>query len=201
MISAATLKSVVSALKAANSGGNPCPFFFPKFGFIPARPSKKKTLRLLLKGFVIVVLPACLPACRSASSFPNGVEFLKSKGFGASSFAQVRYEGTLKNINQQLPNVLQALREFEVVPKRPIAPVYTISLEKGSAFESQMISIQVGEDGYGVIRHSREQTFFHCAALPISARAAFDESTIVLPSSREEVRAAILKITAESTGK
>jgi hypothetical protein len=94
--------------------------------------------------------------------------------------AQVLRGHTLKNINDQRREVLETLYEFEVVSRRAIKPVYTIILEKGSAFSWEVLTIEIAEDGYGVMHHSMQRTYFRCAKLPAATRAAFDKSTVIL---------------------
>ena len=143
-----------------------------------------------LNGILAVALTALLPSCQSRPHFSNGAEYLKLKGFEIDPFllGQISYENTTKNINAQLPEILQALSESEIVTERPIAPMYTIYLESGSSFQSQTVAIQVGVDGYGVIRYLRERTFFHAAKLPGAAHAAFDKSTVLLRNGQSAAK-------------
>ena len=130
-------------------------------------------------GFLAVAAVAVVLGCQDPMSYPSGLEYLKAEGFGPQLFAQVRNE-TTKNINDQVPALLELLRNSEMVPERRIAPWFTIWLESGSSLPSQVISIEIGVDGYGVIQHVDERAYFHCSKLPRFAEAAFNESTIVV---------------------
>lgn len=126
-------------------------------------------------------LTLCLLGCESPTSFKNGGEYLRSKGFDSSSFAQVENGNTVKNVNDQLPSILQAIEESGMmISKRGITPEYTIYLESGSSLPSQTISIQIGQDGYGMIQHLNKQAYFYCPKLLVATRAAFKQSSIVL---------------------
>jgi hypothetical protein len=130
---------------------------------------------------VLVVAPVAFAlGCQSRTAYPNSYEYLKAKGFGAASFAQVRRGETVKNINAQLPSLLNVLRDSEMISKRPVEPSFTIYLQSGSSWASQTVSIQIGKNGYGVIEHVKQRAFFHCPELPSFADASFNESTIVV---------------------
>jgi hypothetical protein len=117
--------------------------------------------------------------CTSPTSYPNGLEYLRAQGFGPHLFAQVRSE-TVKNINDQVPALLELLRGSEMVPERPIRPDFTIYLESGSSSPSQLITIQIQSDGYGVMQHVDQRAWFYCGTLRNFTAAAFDQSTIVV---------------------
>jgi hypothetical protein len=129
---------------------------------------------------LLVLAPVAFAlGCQDPTSYPNGLEYLKAEGFGPNVFAQVRSE-TEKNINDQVPALLDMLRESEMVPERRIVPFFTIYLESGSSSPSQVVSIQIGIDGYGVMQHVHERAYFYCSELPRFAEAAFNQSTIVV---------------------
>lgn len=129
---------------------------------------------------MMVILNIYLLGCQSNMTFVTGYEYLESKGFTQSLFAQIRHGDIVKNNNEQLPEILHALHDSEIVPKRPVTPTYTIYLETGSSFPSQKVSIQIGEDGYGLMQHLKEQVYFYCAQLPTTTQSAFNQSTIIL---------------------
>ncbi|HEX5009570.1 MAG TPA: hypothetical protein VFY71_04145 [Planctomycetota bacterium] len=127
----------------------------------------------------MLVLLACAISCTSPTSYPNGLEYLRAQGFGPHLFAQVRSE-TAKNINDQVPALLDLLRDSEMVPERPIRPEFTIYLESGSSLPSQRMTIQIQSDGYGVIQHVDQRAWFYCGRLRSFTAAAFDQSTTVV---------------------
>jgi hypothetical protein len=118
--------------------------------------------------------------CQPAPSPETCREYLSAKGFDRPRYAQVRSGETSKNINEQIPALLTILGASEMVEERPIAPAYTLSMRTGSSRASQLMTIQIGEDGYGSIQHVEERVFFHCGHLPAFAKFAFDESTIIV---------------------
>jgi hypothetical protein len=135
---------------------------------------------IISKPFLLLVQVAFLMACQSPSSFPNSIEYLKAKGFDHALFAQVRVGDTVKNINDQLPILLEVLHNSKMIPKKAVDTVYTISLETGSSLPSQTVSIFVGIDGYGVINFKRKRAYFHCPELPTFAASTFQKSAIIV---------------------
>ena len=135
--------------------------------------------RSIRHGLLMLAPVAFALGCESPTSYPTAFEYLQAEGFGPHVFGQVRSEA-IKNINDQVPALLEILRKSEWVPERPIRPAFTIYLESGSSAASQAVSIQIGSDGYGVIQHVDERTFFYCGHLHSFADAAFNQSTIVV---------------------
>ena len=153
----------------------------------PPRPLNGITLASLMRFrfptsyAVLVFAPVAFAlGCQSRTAHSNSYEYLRAKGFGASSFAQVRSGETVKNINAQLPSLLNVLRDSEMIPKRPVDRSFTIYLQSGSSWASETVAIHIGKDGYGVIEHVNQRVFFLCSELPSFADASFNESTIVV---------------------
>jgi hypothetical protein len=128
----------------------------------------------------MVALTIYLLGCQTTPSYVTGYEYLELKGFAQPLFGQILHEGTVKNVNKQIPEILLALQDSVIVQERPIDPTFRIHFEIGSSFRSQMVSIEIGEDGYGLMQHLNERVFIHCAKLSVIAKSAFDQSAIIV---------------------
>ena len=137
-----------------------------------------------LQNLILPTQMAVLLACQSPTSFPNGYEFLKSKKFGNPYFAQMKVGNTLKNINDDLPRLLDLLHHSTMVPKRNVNPSYVIYLETGSSSPSQVMSIHLDNDGFGEFHLQRQRAYFQCQELPSFSTSAFQRSTIILENRR-----------------
>jgi cobalamin biosynthesis Co2+ chelatase CbiK len=138
-------------------------------------------------GFRKLMLPtlmATMSACQSPTSFPNGYEYLTANKFGNPYFAQMKVGNTLKNINDDLPQLLELLRNSKMVPKRKVNPSYVIYLQTGSSSPSQAMSIHLDNEGFGEFQLHRHTAYFLCRELPSFSASAFQRSTILLENRR-----------------
>jgi hypothetical protein len=138
-------------------------------------------LQNLLFRYIFFAASLCFAlSCQSPTSFPNGFEYLKAKGFEYPLFAQIRVGNTAKNVNDQIPSLFAVLRNSEMSARVKLVPAFTIYLETGSSLPSQIILILVDSDGSGEIRFNGQRAYFHCHELPAFANEIFQGSSIIV---------------------
>ncbi len=133
---------------------------------------------------IVPTLMATMSACQSPTSFPNGYEYLAANKFGHPYFAQMKVGNTLKNINDDLPQLLELLRKSKMVPKRKVNPTYVIYMQTGSSSPSQAMSILLDSEGFGEFQLRRHTAYFLCRELPSFSASAFQSSTILRENRR-----------------
>jgi len=120
----------------------------------------------------------------SAKQEQNIYDLLREKGFeGKSLFCQVTDSSLTKNINQDVPALLDVLQKVVVARgiRVPEPPAYTIHLEKGSSFPSQVITISVTKIGNGYVEYMEKRiAFFNSVELYGFCATAFAKSEIVV---------------------
>jgi hypothetical protein len=134
----------------------------------------------LSKPFLLPALYALTLSCKPPASFPNCFEYLRENGFEHPLFAQIRDHEIIKNINDQLPFLLETLRMSNMTTKHDVTALFTIYLETGYSQSSQIVTIFVGHDGHGIIKHNKHLAYFYCKELPPFTQAAFKKSTIAV---------------------
>jgi hypothetical protein len=138
-----------------------------------------------ISAIILVALLAgvFLPACRAHSSggtYSDGYQYLQSKGFDKSSFAQIRSGNETKNINTDIQGLLEVMKHSTFESQRAINPVLIVFLESGSLSPSQAISISISNTGHGYFTYEGAKTFFYCPELPRFCSSAFERSQIVV---------------------
>jgi len=143
-----------------------------------------KTGKLFAFGSGVMVLAGFLSCSAFAEAERSVYDLLSSKGFsGGKGFlvCAIKNDNVVKNINQDVPILLDKLKKV-VVAKGVAGPSdYTIWLSNGSSFDLQTVVISVGKTGNGYVQYLKEErAFFKSVDLYEFCVTAFNKSKILI---------------------
>ena len=123
-----------------------------------------------------------LSACHQFRSYTSVYGVLEQNGFQQEHFliSSIPLGGVEKNINQDIPGLMEVLKRSTIVAKLTVSPKFSIFMASGSSFESQTIQIHVDETGSGFVDYMGGKIFFRCPDLPAFCSAAFERSRIII---------------------
>jgi hypothetical protein len=98
---------------------------------------------------LIFFVTACIDNCKTVS------EVMERKGFNEKSIlsAQVSDGKTVKNLNQYITPLLEAMKNTDLVSSISSSPLLHIHIQTGSSSPSQVIRFHVSESGEGYIEY------------------------------------------------
>lgn len=135
-----------------------------------------KTIYIITVIFLFFVT-ACIDNCKTIS------EVIEHKGFNENSilFAQVSDSKTIKNVNQYITPLLEAMKNTDIVPSISSSPSLHIHIQTGSSSPSQVIRFHISESGEGYIEYKDKKiACFKDEKLYETALNAFNGSKITL---------------------
>ena len=132
------------------------------------------------KLLLILILLAVGSSCQNNET---AYDVLVQKGFVGKQlpFCQVSDGKVIKNTNLDVPAFYEAIKHSVVINTISESPVYTVHLENGSAFASEVISISVGKQGEGCIDYKGTRRIcFRSSDFYKACESAFNRSTIIV---------------------
>lgn len=139
-----------------------------------------------LKIFLTLIL--CLISSSYFAAFAdakkNVYDLLSSKGFNEKNghlTCAIRDSESIKNTNEDVPILLEKLKQVAITEGVMEPSDFTIGLANGSSFSSQTIAISVAKTGNGYVQYLKERkAFFKSADLYKFCETAFNKSKILI---------------------
>jgi len=124
---------------------------------------------------------ALLAGCQTAPPYDNASQVLERNGFTKiNSMAQAKVGTVVKNVNDQIPELFDALSHSAIISNTAVAPSCSLGVENGAFLPSQTIRIDVEESGLGVISYLGKKIYFSSPDFSLACARAFEMSRTVV---------------------
>jgi hypothetical protein len=140
-------------------------------------------MRLNIKKLHVLLILLGTTVGSSCQNHITAFDVLVQTGFAGKElpFCQVSDGKVIKNTNQDVPALYEAIKHSVVIKCVSEPPSYTVNLENGSTFASEIISISIGKQGEGRIDYMGTQRIcFRSPEFRKVCESAFNQSNIIV---------------------